>query len=50
MVTRNEDIDDILPKICKIFDEVLESNCLEITPIEKIKFPEEMLKMMGVNK
>ena len=46
---KNEDINEILSKICNIFDEVLKSNCLEIVPIEKIKFPEK-LKTLGINK
>jgi hypothetical protein len=46
--TKNEDADKILKKICKIFDNVIESNCLDIVPIENIEFPQEMLSTMGL--
>jgi len=46
--TKNEDTDKILKKILKIFDNVIESNCLDIVPIENIEFPQEMLSTMGL--
>jgi len=42
------DIDQILPKICKIFDDVMASNCLNIVPIEEIEFLADILKVLGV--
>ena len=41
---KSEDIDKIVPQICKIFDNVIESNCLDIVPIEEVKFSKAMLR------
>ena len=32
---RNSDIDTIMPKLCKIFDLMITSDCIDITPLEE---------------
>jgi len=45
---KNEDDTEVLDKINKIFQDMLDSNCINSTPIEEIEFPKRMLEVMWI--
>ena len=47
---KNEDTTEVLDKINKIFQDMLDSSCINSTPIEEIEFPKRMLEVMGIKK
>ena len=47
---KNEDAVVVLDTMNRIFQEMIDSNCMNATPIEDITFPEELLEVLGVKK
>jgi len=47
---KNKDATVVLNEMNKIFQNMLDSNCMNSIPIEDVEFPKEMLKAMGIKK